>query len=369
MCKPVCLLLFALAAALIPALPLQSDQRQTTDPFGVFHRPLNSKPIISPNPKAIFTDPVLHTDVHWEALHTFNPAAVVRGSKVSLLYRAEDNSGAMQIGEHTSRLGLAESTDGIHFVKRGEPVFYPSPDSQQAREWPGGVEDPRLVEAEDGTYILAYTQWNRKRYDIGIATSRDLLHWQKFGPAFGTTGKYADLQYKSAGILTRLVGERIVAAKLKGKYWMYWGEIHVGLATSDDLIHWSPVEDSQGKPLALLSPRPDKFDSDLPEVGPPPVLTEKGIVMLYNGKNAATAGDPSLPAASYSMGSVLFSADDPGRVLSRSSTPIFQPEQPWEKSGQYQAGTTFGEGLVRFQNQWFLYYGCADSLVGVALAR
>ncbi len=72
-----------------------------------------------------FSDPILKKPVQWEALHTFNPAAIVRHGKVYVLYRAEDNSGAMEIGGHTSRLGLAESEDGIHFKRLPEPVFYP----------------------------------------------------------------------------------------------------------------------------------------------------------------------------------------------------------------------------------------------------
>ena len=306
--------------------------------------------------------------MHWEALHTFNPAAVVRNGKVTVLYRAEDNSGSMQIGMHTSRLGMAESSDGIHFVQRPTPVFYPGPDEQKSREWPGGVEDPRLVQSEEGTYVLTYTQWNRKTYTVGVATSRDLLHWQKHGPAFGSTGKYAALQYKSAGIVTQLVGNRLLAARIGGKYWMYWGEIQVRLATSPDLIHWTPVEGADGTPLVLLAPRPGHFDSALPEVGPPPVVTPDGILLLYNGKNAATEGDPALPASTYAAGQALFSLADPRKLIHRTEQPFFQPEQPWERSGQYAAGTTFLEGLVWFRERWLVYYGCADSLVGVAFS-
>lgn len=315
----------------------------------------------------MFFDPILRTPIHWEALHTFNPAAVVRGGKVVVLYRAEDQSGSMQIGMHTSRLGMGESTDGIHFVQHAEPVFYPARDEQEEREWPGGTEDPRIVESADGTYVLTYTQWNRKTYTVGVATSQDLLHWQKHGPAFGITGKYANLRYKSAGILTELAGGRLVAARLAGKYWMYWGEIQVRLATSTDLIHWTPVVDKTGSPLVLLEPRPGAFDSELPEVGPPPVVTSQGILLLYNGKNSAKNGDPKLPAGTYSAGQALFSVQDPTRLIHRTAQPFFKPKEPWERSGQYQAGTTFLEGLVHFKNRWFVYYGCADSLVGVAL--
>ena len=213
---------------------------------------------------------------------------------VDVLYRAEDDTGAMQIGMHTSRLGLAESADGIHFTRRPTPVFYPADDGQNAREWPGGVEDPRIVEREDGTYVLTYTQWNRVTYSVGIATSRDLEHWTKYGPAFleAEGGKYANLKYKSAGIVTALRDGRLIAARIEGKYWMYWGEGAIHLATSSDLIRWTPVEDAKGEPIEVLRPRPGRFDSSFPETGPPPVLTRRGIVVIYNGKNAASGGDP-----------------------------------------------------------------------------
>jgi predicted GH43/DUF377 family glycosyl hydrolase len=251
-------------------------------------------------------------------------------------------------------------------------VFYPSKDKQQAREWPGGVEDPRLVEREDGTYVLTYTQWNRETYSVGIATSRDLTHWTKYGPAFLTAagGKYAELRYKSAGIVTRIDPDkgRLIAVKINGKYWMYWGEGAIRLATSSDLIHWTPAEDAQGAPIELLRPRAGHFDSSFPETGPPPVETDAGIVVLYNGKNAVDGGDPELGANAYGMGEALFDAKDPAHLLAQAEHPALKPEMPYEKTGQYAAGTTFAEGLVYFHGQWFFYYGCADSLVGVVTA-
>ena len=195
-------------------------QNQTPWAIGPFARPATGNPVVTPLPESTFTDPILKSPVHWEALHTFNPAAIVRHGKVYVLYRAEDNSGEMEIGGHTSRLGLAESGDGIHFKRLPAPVFYPDEDGQKAREWPGGVEDPRIVEGEDGTYVLTYTQWNRTTYSVGIATSRDLKHWTKHGPAFlnARGGKYAYLQYKSAGIVTRLDKDRLIATKIEGRY-------------------------------------------------------------------------------------------------------------------------------------------------------
>jgi predicted GH43/DUF377 family glycosyl hydrolase len=149
---------------------------------------------------------------------------------------------------------------------------------------------------------------------------------------------------------------------------MYWGEGAIHLATSSDLIHWTPVEGADGEPIEVLRPRPGRFDSSFPETGPPPVLTRAGIVVIYNGKNAATGGDPNLPADTYAAGEALFDAKNPAHLLARTENPVLQPTLPYERTGQYAAGTTFAEGLVYVHGQWFLYYGCADSLVSVAMA-
>ncbi len=336
--------------------------------IGPFTRPPAGNPVLGPLPASVFADPITEQAVHWEALHAFNPAAIVRDGKVYVLYRAEDDTGAAEIGGHTSRLGMAVSADGVTFTRMPEPVFFPAEDEQKAREWPGGVEDPRLVEAPDGTYVLTYTQWNRVTYSVGIATSLDLFHWTKRGPAFGATGKYGTLKYKSAGIVTEARGGRLVAAKIGGRFWMYWGEGAIHLATSADLVHWKPVEDASGTPVEVLQARPGHFDSSFPETGPPPVLTRSGIVMIYNGKNAPKGGDPELGPNAYAAGEAWFDAHDPARLKGQTEHPVLKPEEPYEKTGQYAAGTTFAEGLVLFRDQWFLYYGCADSFVGVVSA-
>jgi beta-1,2-mannosidase len=334
-----------------------------------FVRPPQDQPVITPRPESTFRETPASPAVHWDALHTFNPAAIVRGGKIYVLYRAEDDSGENKIGGHASRIGFAESEDGIHFKRDDAPVLYPADDNQKQREEKGGCEDPRVVEAEDGTYVMTYTQWNHVTYDAAVASSKDLRHWQKHGPLFAKTlrGKYKDLQYKSAGIVTTLRSGRLVGTKIKGKYWMYWGEGEIHLAISQDLLDWTPVEDASGKLVTVLSKREGRFDSQFPEVGPPPVLTSKGIVVIYNGKNASSKGDPALAPDTYSVGEALFSADDPKHLLARTDDPIFKPELPFERSGQYVAGTTFAEGLVFFKNKWLLYYGCADSFVGVAI--
>jgi len=335
--------------------------------LGPFVKADAANPVLAPLPTR-FEDPMTGKPVAWEGDNVFNPAAVVRNGKVCLLYRAEDDSGA-GVGGHTSRIGLAESADGLHFTRRPAPVLFPANDDQKADDWTGGDEDPRVVETEDGGYVLTYTSWDRKTARLSVATSRDLVHWDKHGPALALYGhgRFRDLYCKSGAIVTRRVGDHLVATRIKGTYWMYWGEGSVHAATSSDLVHWNPLLDAKGDLLTLLASRPGHFDSGLCESGPPALLTAKGILFLYNGKNAdGTDADPTLKPGTYSGGQALFDAHDPTRLLARGDSYFFTPERPYEKSGQYAAGTVFIEGLVHFQGRWRLYYGTADSHVAAA---
>ena len=334
-----------------------------------FHRPPGINPVISPDTSSVFLCPMSNTPISWEYSDTFNPAATIINGRVAVLYRAEDRL-AQGIGRRTSRIGYASSADGLHFQRHGAPVMYPGDDSQAENEIPGGCEDPRVCMAEDGTYVMMYTQWNRKVARLAVATSRDLVHWQKHGPAFrdAYNGKYKDMFCKSGSIVTRMKKGQQVIARLKGKYWMFWGERFVNVATSEDLIHWTPIENAQGELLHVMDTRDGFFDSDLTECGPPAILTSRGILLFYNGKNRGDSRrDTRFTANSYCAGQALFSSKDPTRLIDRLDTPFFVPEADFEKSGQYPAGTVFIEGLVPFQGKWYLYYGCADSRVSVAV--
>jgi beta-1,2-mannosidase len=337
--------------------------------LGPFERPENARPIISPSGKTSFLDPMSGRTVKWESMATFNPAAVVREGKIQVLYRAEEKLGEKEIGGHTSRLGMAISEDGINFSRLPEPVFFPTEDNQKEFEWTGGTEDPRIVETEEGLYVLTYTQWNREFPRLAVATSKDLKNWEKHGPIFKDykEGKYHNQETKSGAILTELKDGKLVAAKIHGKYWMYFGVPHIWLASSEDLIHWEPLETIDGNLAPVLSPRLGFFDSWLVEAGPPPLLTKDGIVVLYNAGNQQHIGVKDLGNRLYTAGQALFSKEEPWKLLDRTDAPFLKPELPFEKSGQYVDGTTFVEGLVFFESNWYLYYGTADSMVGVVV--
>lgn len=336
--------------------------------FGGFERPENVNPVISPIDNTWFYCPLTEDSVAWESNDTFNPAATIYDEKIVVLYRAEDKSG-IGIGRRTSRLGYATSVDGVTFQRRSTPVFYPDNDLQKSLEWPGGCEDPRIAVTVDGLYVMMYTQWNRDIPRLAVATSKDLVHWTKYGPAFAKAydGKFYNMACKSGSILTELIDGRQVIKKVGGKYFMYWGEEHVFAATSEDLVNWTPIVNIDGSLKRLFSPRDGYFDSQLTECGPPAIYTPKGIVLLYNGKNHSGKGDKRYTPNVYAAGQALFDANDPTHLISRLDEPFFRPMDSFEKSGQYVDGTVFIEGMVYFKGKWYLYYGCADSKVGVAV--
>ncbi len=152
-------------------------------------------PILQPGSNS-FTDPILKTKILWEQKDVFNPAIVVKGDSVYMLYRAQDTSGKPG---GTSRIGLAVSGDGINFNRYPAPVLYPDNDAYKKYEWQGGCEDPRVVEDSAGTYYMTYTSYDGDKARLLVATSKDLRHWVKQGPVFAKAynGKYADKWSKS----------------------------------------------------------------------------------------------------------------------------------------------------------------------------
>jgi beta-1,2-mannosidase len=276
----------------------------------------------------------------WESAGAFNPAVIVRDGEFVMLYRAQDTAG-------TSRLGYAESSDGIHFTRRPEPVLSPEADYEKD----GGVEDPRLVQIGD-TYYLTYTGYNKEDAQLCLAESKDLVHWKRRGvilPAY--EGNWNRAWTKSGAI---------VPEKIDGKYWMYWlgtaedKTDQMGLSSSTDLLHWH-----EETATPVLPRRPGKFDSRVVEPGPPPIVTPKGIVLVYNG------ADDTLV---YRTGIAVFDRRDPRKVLYRSDEPVFAPELEWEKVGQV-PNVVFVEGMARKGSDWLFYYGGADQYVGIATAK
>jgi predicted GH43/DUF377 family glycosyl hydrolase len=186
--------------------------------------------------------------------------------------------------------------------------------------------------------------------NICLATSNDLLHWTKHGPVLkAREGTWNSGQLK-AGV--------IVPQQVQGRYIMYFmGEAKpwvsaIGIAYSEDLYHW---EEPLHEPVLL--PRDGFFDFQGIEPGPNPVLTDEGILLIYNGWGRDCI---------YKAGGVLFSVEEPTKVLKRTNGPILNLSRDYGR--EHGAGNhCVAEGLIRHNNQWLLYYGAADRLVCMAI--
>jgi predicted GH43/DUF377 family glycosyl hydrolase len=314
-CFVLCALLAAVAA-----------QESYHPPFGRWRR-ISAVPVIAPRGSS------------WESAGTFNPAVIMRDGTYVMLYRAQDKRG-------TSRLGYAQSTDGMHFTRREEPVF--SPDTEYEKD--GGVEDPRLVQFAD-TYYLTYTGYNKRDAQLCLATSKDLIHWERKGVIVAANKGNWNVKWTKSGA--------IVPEKIDGRYWMYFlgtsadNKDQAGLAYSTDLLRWAEATQTPVLPV-----RPEHFDSRVAEPGPSPIVTQNGIVLIYNG------ADDKLV---YRTGIAIFDDSDPRKLLWRSDDPVFSPEKEWEKVGQV-PNVVFIEGMVRLRDRYLFYYGAADKYVGVAEA-
>ena len=161
----------------------------------------------------------------------------------------------------------------------------------------------------------------------------------------------------------------LVATKVNGKYWMYFNVPDILVATSDDLIDWTPLADANGKLARVLSARPG--------------------LLRFVARRGGTSGDPdrardrralqcgeqrrvrrARPArARCTRADRRCSTREPVKLIARSDTPFIRPTEAYERTGQYLEGTTFVEGLVPFKGRWLLYYGMADSRVGVAVGK
>lgn len=296
-------------------------------------------PLVTITAARLSSQPLLGPQSEWTSLSLFNPAAVRYRDKVVLLFRAQD-------ARRVSRIGYAESKDGRRFTVRPEPVLSPEAPYEKG----GGVEDPRVVNIR-GLYYMTYTGYDGHSAQLCLATSSDLLHWDRKGvimPAY--KGTWNTQWTKSGAILTEQVN---------GKWWMYYmgsrtdkdgkQRDYMGLAKSNDLLQW---QDATSQPV--LSRLPGRFDERVMEPGPPPLMTSAGILLLYNG------ADDKLV---YGPGWLLFDRRDPTRLLARSEKPFVSPQYEWEKSGTV-PNVIFLEGLVPEGDSFLGYYGAADKYIG-----
>ncbi|MFO7173801.1 MAG: glycosidase [Bacillota bacterium] len=286
---------------------------------------LSDRPILTPDPSR-----------PWERAAVFNPAAIYDNGLFHLLYRATDIGCHARYGRYLNSIGYAVSTDGIHFMKLDQPVMGPGAVPQELR----GPEDGRLVKIGD-TYHLTYTGFGGRfegDWRICRATSKNLITWERHGVVL-------DEPNKNAALFPEQIGGRWVL--LHRRYPDIW------VCFSDDLQTWYGH-------TRILSPIPGTWQDARVGIAGPPIKTPQGWFLIYH---AAYSRDNS-----YRLGAALLDLEDPTKVLARQAEPILEPELEWERRG-WVPNVVFSNGHAIKGDDLYVYYGAADTVIGVAGMR
>lgn len=286
-------------------------------------------------------NPVLMpSKLSWENKLIFNPGAIVVGDNIYLIYRA------MGVNSNYSCLGLATSKDGINFERKQKPLYYGGGHAEEAL----GIEDARIVQIDD-TYYLTYTavsedpeveinpSWIEgiaKKPMIALSTTKDFLTFLDYDIII------PNLSGKDSSLFPK---------KVDGEYWLLYRE-GVGktyFTKSSTLTSWR-------ERIMVFEERPGYWDCKRTGIGSPPIETEKGWLLFYHGVDNANI---------YRLGIMFLDLEDPSKILYRSTEPVFEPEKDYEKFG-YVENVVFTCGVIEKNDQYYVYYGASDSVIGLA---
>lgn len=272
----------------------------------------------------------------------FNPAAAMVGGTTVLLARVEDRRGI-------SHLAVARSGNGVDGWSIDEaPLLFPD-DGKTSEQW--GFEDPRVVWVEElARWVITCTAYGPAGPAVYLATTEDFVTVERMGIV-------RQPEDKNAALLPHRIDDRwVLFHRPKTQFGGARGEIL--LSRSPDLVSWSTPEQ-------VLQPRDGAWwDSLRIGIGPPPLRTEHGWLLVYHGVKETVAGEL------YRVGLALLDLDEPTRVLRRLQPWVLAPTAPYERSGDV-PNVVFPCGLIHDADtdELRLYYGAADSSVCLATAR
>ena len=292
----------------------------------------SGNPIIAPN-----------SEHAWEAKATFNPGVFRIKNTTHIFYRALSP-------DNTSTIGYATTRDGFTIEDRlSEPVYIPrtSEELKKIDNAYSGCEDPRITLIDDRIYMCytAYDGIGPPRVAVTSVLEKDFLArrfiWSE--PLLITPRGIDD---KDACILPEKIG---------GKYFI----LHrIGTDICGDYLSSLDFKkNTVNKCIRLFGPRPGVWDSVKVGIAGPPLKTKNGWLLLYHAV--------SKRHNTYRVGAALLDLEDPTIVLARSSDPIFEPQETYEKAGMVN-NVVFPCGMVEDKGILYVYYGGADQVCGVA---
>jgi beta-1,4-mannooligosaccharide/beta-1,4-mannosyl-N-acetylglucosamine phosphorylase len=302
------------------------------------------------NPILTRTDiPSIHPDLH-DVTSVFNPGAIKFDGEYLLMLRVQSRS-------RETYLVVARGPDGVHFTAEKKVVHFRGMEKVPGRIY--HMYDARITRLDGSYYImfaldmdggcqlgLGVTSDFRSFEFLGIVSTEDIRNGVLFPEQVG--GKYLRLDRPNKA---RLEGGPTTGSTI-------W------LSESDDLLHWRPR-------APVISGRFHYWDEFIGS-GPPPVKTRQGWLHIYHGV-AGHFGSSNI----YQAGTVLLDLHDPAKVIGRCRCNILEPREFYELTGQV-PNVVFPSGMIveQYDPEGFaqpdsavkIYYGAADSVVGLATA-
>lgn len=278
-------------------------------------------------------------DLPVPASAVLNPGAVEQDGGITLLLRVEDTTGY-------SNIHVARSKNGVdNWSIEEKPLLQYGLPEMRYEQW--GCEDPRVVWLdEEQRFYITYTAFSPSGGAVGLACSKDLDTAHRIGLIFPPNNK-------DSALFPCKFGDRWAALHRPDAG---GGIENIWIAYSKDLIYW-------GEPHSVLEEKQGPaWDGVTVGAGPPPLLTDKGWLLLYHG--VKVYGGQRV----YRAGAALLERDNPYKIVARSPSAIFKPTEVYEQSG-LMSNVVFPSGLVLRGEQLWMYYGAADTCIGLAVAN
>jgi len=241
-----------------------------------------------------------------------------------------------------SYLRVFFSKDGKTIDREG-PVILPYGENEKY-----GIEDPRISRI-DGTYYLTYVSVSNHGASTSLMSTDDWTTFKRHGVIFPPENKDVVLHP------TRINGEHV--AYHRPNTFQRFCKPEIWLSYSKDLLTWGKHRPVYAGTLS--------WNNDRIGAGPPPIVTDQGIMMIYHGSRSThTPGH----VGEYCAGIIILDRNDPGKVLFESTGPFMCPEKEFERKG-FVPEVVFPTGIVIENDLCLLYYGAADTHIAVSVYK
>lgn len=309
----------------------------------------------------VLLEPTKH---YFESVGVLNPAVIKVGSEIFMFYRAVAKG-------NFSTIGYCKFSSPTQLSFRSEQPLIVSEFPYESH----GLEDPRIVKIEN-VYYITYTAYDGINALGALATSIDLMHWEKQGiivpkisrdelnSKLSSENQFVDEDGRSTSSFIWDKNLVLFPRKINSKFYFLHRikpniQIVVGISSFTELTtaFWNLYFDKYAD-CVVLAPKYD-HESDYIGSGCPPLETQFGWLLIYHGVQSLSGRNV------YAVCAALLDLEKPQIELSRLPYPLFVPEELWEMQGEVD-NVCFPTGLLLEKEFLFIYYGAADTRIAVA---